>query len=51
MDPTSTEELNTTGEECSKRQKKLVKALLCISHGNAEVESSQSANSKVLTSE
>ena len=30
---------------------KLVKALLCIAHGNAEVERSLSENGKVLTSE
>ena len=47
MDPTSTEELNTTGEECSRRKPqdssryyvlpKLVNSIFCLAHGNAEL--------------
>ena len=51
MDPTYTKELTTPGEECLRRKLNTVTTLLCLAHGNAEVESSQSENIKVLTSE
>lgn len=45
------ETTNPTGSPRYYILPKLVKAVLCLAHGNAEVERSLSENSKVLTSE
>ena len=62
MYPTSTEELTTTGEKCSRRKAQqahhafmscqiLWRLYSGLAHGNAEDERSVSENSRVLTSE
>ena len=58
MDPTHIEKFTTTEKECSGRKTQQshhtimsYQSLLCLTHGNAEVERNLLENSKVLTSE
>ena len=59
MDPTPTEKLTTTGQECSGYKINRLTTLLChtkgynslhfLTHGNATVKSNLSENSRMLT--